>query len=43
MKGNGATGDMHVKVKEWSMGEARGITRGAVKFVFFRQKTAYEV
>ncbi len=42
MKGTGSTGDMHLKLKNLSIGEASGIPGVAVKCVEIRRNTGGE-
>ena len=42
MKGTGSTGDMHLKLKDLSIGEASGIPSVAVKCVEIRKNTSGE-
>ena len=42
MKGTGATGDMQLKLKDLSIGEASGIPSVAVKCVDIRRNTGGE-
>ena len=42
MKGTGSTGDMHLKLKDLSIGEASGIPSVAVKCVDIRRNTGGE-
>ena len=42
MKGTGSTGDMHLKLKDVSIGEASGIPSVAVKCVDIRRNTGGE-